>query len=49
MISLAVESLKRTWIKDFKVSVGHTGFLKGILDRFKDEKNKRTDSRVFSK
>ncbi len=40
MISLAVESLKRLGIKDFKVSVGHTGFLKGILDRFEDEKIK---------
>ena len=40
MISLAVESLKRLGIKDFKVSVGHTGFLKGVLDRLKDEKIK---------
>ncbi len=32
MVSMAIEALKATGLTDFTISIGHTGFLKGLLE-----------------
>lgn len=43
IIALAVEGLKKAGINEFKVSVGHTGFLKGILNAVNAEEEIKDD------